>query len=308
MKTHLLCLIHFTAFLCLSTVTHADIAPEPISGGISIVVPGSSQTEIALLHNTVKMQVSPTLCKTRAFFRLRNTGKATKLEVGFPLMYEGEAADFQVFIDDKLIPFKDKTKETKTPIGQPHTLRWKVWPMKFEEGATHLVEARYSNPITRNWSAWDYYASFRHTKETGWDYDLSEYGLKEPVQLSEWLKIKTVEYILVTGSYWKGPIKRCRVEADIENVATDSMVGVLPSAKSFSSKKIIWEWKNVEPARNVALSFVGGVSPRQKIIPYLEKIAAQNPEDEKITETLEKIKQDFTDEKIKERQKTFTKS
>jgi len=304
MKIH-----HFyaTAFLCCSMSARADIAPEPISGGISLEVPGSSQTEIALVHNTVKMQISPTLCKTRAFFRLHNTGKGTSLEVGFPLVYKGEAADFQVFINDKLVPFKDKTKETKVVPWKTVTLRWKVWPMKFKEGATHLVEVRYSNPPSEGWStAMEEYSAYSNVRKTGLDYDLSKYGNDEPILLSDWLKIKTVRYILVTGSYWKGPIERCRVEADIQAVAVDSMIEVLPEAKSFSSQKVAWEWKNVEPARNVALTFVGGVSPLEEIVPYLEKIAAQNPDDEKITETTAKMKQDFTDDKIKARQKTFT--
>ncbi len=309
MNTKTLFLIGITGLSCLPLVAQADIAPDPMSGGISLEAPGSSKTEIALLHNTIKMQVSPNLCKTRAFFRLHNTGKIVDLEVGFPLMYEGEAADFKVFVDNEPVVFKDKTQEDKTPIGQKFIRRWKVWEMKFEADQTYLVEVRYSNTPSAGYSAtldYEEYPFYNHWRDTGFDYDLSDFGYNESISLHDSVKIKTVRYILTTGSYWKGPIERCRVEASIESVATDSIVEVQPPAKSFSPKQLVWEWKNVEPARNVALTFVGGLSPRQTIIPYLEKIAAKNPQDATLQETLIKLRKDFpNDHKINERQKSF---
>lgn len=66
------------------SVARADVAPNPLSGGISLETTGREPTEITLRHNTVKIKVTPQLCTTRAFFRLHNMGAATALEVGFP--------------------------------------------------------------------------------------------------------------------------------------------------------------------------------------------------------------------------------
>ncbi|HEX8551968.1 MAG TPA: hypothetical protein VF681_10495 [Abditibacteriaceae bacterium] len=293
----------------VSPSVQADIAPEPMSGGISLEAPGSSRTEIVLLDNVVKMHVSPKLCKTRAFFRLNNTGKTTALEVGFPLLYKGEAADFLVFVDNKRVGFKDRTQATKTPIGQPHTRRWKVWTMQFKRGATRSVEVRYSNRLAHGvyWgSEGKSYPSFLKWRRTRKDYNLADYGYPARIELHEFLSVKTVEYVLTTGSYWKGPIKHCRVEVNIDNVATDSIVEVRPLAKFFSTQRLVWEWTNVEPARNVVITFVGGMSPRQTTIPYLEKVAARNPLDEELQETLNGMKRDFSSARnIKERQERF---
>ncbi len=309
MRTLALFLASIVGSSCLPFAVQADIAPDPMSGGVSLEVPGSSQTEIALRHNTVKIQVSPSRCKTRAFFRLHNTGKDTNLEVGFPLTRKGEAADFQVFVDNKSIGFNDKTKEGTTPIGQKRIRRWKAWTMNFAPNATHLVEVRYSNQLSEGWSrnlSDFYYPTYREWETTGKDYNVGDYGYKERAELHDWLQIKQAEYILVTGSYWKGPIERCRVEVDVENVATDSIADVQPPPKSFSPRQIVWQWNNVELPRNIGIVFVGGLSPRRTIIPYVEKIAAQNPQDEKIQTTLTMMKQDFPNEqKEKERQNSF---
>jgi hypothetical protein len=242
---------------------------------------------------------------------LRNTGAKVALEVGFPLAYEGEAADFEVFIDDEHVYFKDKMVEGKTPIGQPYTRRWKVWGMNFNVGQTHLVEVRYSNPPAPGYSGYlglSQYPFYYYWRETGFDYDMADFGYTKHVQLHDWLEIKSAQYLLITGSYWKGPIARCLVEIDFKNIPIDSLIEIRPPAHSFSPKRVVWEWKNVEPARNVELVFMGA-SPRQTTIPYLEKIAAQHPEGEKrkrLQETLDKMKLDFlSDKKMKERQKSF---
>jgi hypothetical protein len=302
-------LLSLLAWVLSLLPAQADVAPEPMSGGISLEVPGNGQTKIALLHNTVKLHISPRLCKTRAFFRLYNMGEATELEVGFPLIYEGEAADFKVLVDDEPVAFEDRTKEDKTPVGQPYTRRWKMWRMSFNRSQTHLVEVRYSNTPVHDWSAklsdTGTYPAYYQWRATGKDYNIGDFGYKERIELREWVIAKAVRYILVTGSYWKGPVERCRVEVDMEGITMDSIVEVRPPAQSFSPQQIVWEWKNVEPAHNIALIFVGGVSPRQTIIPYLEKIAAHHPQDEKLQDTLRMMKQDFAEEKIRERQKSF---
>ena len=302
-----------TASLCLlSFPARCDVAPDPMSGGISIVTPGKTNTEIALVHNTVKLQISPKLCKTRAFFRLRNTGPQTELEVGFPLIRDQNVADFTVFIDDERQAHEDRAEARKTPIGQPYTQRWKVWRMAFDEGQTRLVEVRYSNPPSLGYTlklkldtGFNFYPFYWEARTTGRDYDLADYGFAESAKLSELVTIKMVKYILITGSYWKGPIERCRVEADIQHLPTDSLIEIRPPAHSFSSRQVVWEWKNTDPVRNVDLVFLGG-SPRQTVIPYLEKISAAHPEDEIVKTTLTQMKQHFLHtEKVLQREKDF---
>ncbi|HEX8832857.1 MAG TPA: hypothetical protein VF719_01590 [Abditibacteriaceae bacterium] len=293
---------------CFSPLpSHADIAPEPMSGGISLSSPGHKKTDIALVDNTVKIKVTPQRCTTQAFFRLHNTGKATELEVGFPLLYKGESTDFQVFADGVLLKFKDRVEHTQTPIGQKITQHWKVWRMRFKAGQTQRVEARYSNPPAPGSTdrlTGIGYPSYRKWRRTGFDYNLRDYGHPESVELHEWIAIKQVSYVLVSGSYWKGPIGRCRVEVDISEVPSDSFVDVQPPAHYFSAQKVVWDWSKVEPRYNVAVTFMGA-SPQQTM-PYLETIATRQPEDEALLQTLTAFKKDFADaQTVNERRRQF---
>ncbi len=278
------------------SVMRADIAPNPLSGGISLETTGRESTDIALRHNTVKIVVTPTRCITRAFFRLHNLGAATKLEVGFPLRYQGESPDFQLFINDKPVTFRDQVENYVTPIGQPRPRHWKAWDMSFPEGETHLVEVRYSNPPAEDYvdemGYYGRYPIYRHKIETDEDYDLADFGYGKSQMLSDWVKVKTMRYILVSGSYWKGPIERCRVEADISALPTDGIIRVSPIPASFSAQKIVWQWSDIEPANNVRFTFMGA-SPQKEIIPYLRKILQSKPKDEAAKETLWMMERDF---------------
>lgn len=284
------------ALCAKALIARADIAPNPLSGGISLQTTGREQTEIALRHNTVKIIVSPMLCTTRAFFRLHNTGAATALEVGFPLMYQGESKDFQLFIDDKSATFHDKTEQVMVPIKGLIPRYWKAWDMKFEADETQLVEVRYSNPPDEGYleELGDHgrYPIYQQKIETDNDYDLADYGYGKSQILSDWAKIKTMEYILVSGSYWKGPIERCRVEADISALPNDGMIRVAPMPTSFSSRQIVWKWTDMEPTHNVRFLFLGA-SPRRQIIPYLQKILQSKPDDEPLQLTLALMTRDF---------------
>lgn len=117
-------------------------------------------------------------------------------------------------------------------------------------------------------------------------------------------KLNMMEYILVTGSYWKGPIERCRIEVDIESLAFDAISDVFPAAQSMTASRILWSWTNVEPPRNIQLIFLQD-SPA-KIISCWEKIAEQHPSDLALRDNLALLKTDFQDEaKVRERQKKF---
>lgn len=280
------------------SVARADIAPNPLSGGISLQTTGREPTEIALRHNTVKIKVTPQLCTTRAFFRLHNTGAPVRLEVGFPLMYKGESKDFQLFIDDKAATFRDKIEHGFTPIKQPYVRHWKAWNMKFEAGQTQLVEVRYSNPPSEGYSdnlaQWGRTPFYQNWIATLFDYDVADFGYSKSEKLSDWTKVKMMEYVLVSGSYWKGPIERCRVEADIEEIPTDGIIDVFPAAQLMSPRQIVWQWRDVEPQSNIRFVFMG-VSPRRQIMPMLEKILRANPDDEPVRKTLDLMTRDFAE-------------
>ena len=297
--------------LLISAIARADIAPDPMSGGISLQTTGREQTDIALRHNTVKIVVTPTLCTTRAFFRLKNEGAATKLEVGFPLSYQGESADFQIFIDDKAREFREKVERGFTPIKQPYVRHWKAWDMKFAAGETHLVEVRYSNPPSEGYSTnlneFTTYPFYQNWRATEFDYDVADFGYARSEKLSDWVKIRMMDYVLVSGSYWRGPIERCRVEADIAAVATDAIIDVFPPAQEMSPEKIVWHWENVEPSRNVRFVFMKH-SPERLILPYLKSILQKHPGDESIAETLRWMKNDFGANTKTKRLQDFIKS
>ncbi|HEX9995701.1 MAG TPA: hypothetical protein VGB45_01045 [Abditibacterium sp.] len=291
------------------TAARADIAPDPMSGGISLGVMGKEKTDVSLIHNTVKLQISPSLCKTRAWFRLKNTGPASGFEVGFPLNYQGEAKDFEVWIDGKAQKVEDRAIQYQVPINRLKTRYWKIFPMKFKAKETLLAEVRYSNAPPQGWattlnSQQGAYPLFSKWRRTGFSYSLADFGIKEGGQMHDWVALRTVQYILVSGSEWKGPIERCRVEANIENIAPDALTDVRPPAHFVSPRQLKWEWKQVNPAENIVINFMGH-APLETIA-VLEKIAAKHPDDEAVAETLKAMKIDFPDAAtIRERQKSF---
>lgn len=288
-------------------VGYGDIAPDPLSGGVSITVSGDSKTSVTLLHNTVKIRLSARRCYTRAFFRLKNLGETDELEIGFPMIKKDDAADFVAFVDDKLQVIENKEETYSDRLGRPREHYWKAWKMTFAAGQTRLIEVRYNNPPSSGYSPilQGRYPSYDKWLATGVDYKLSDNGYDKEIELHEWLNILQMRYLLVTGSYWKGPIERCRVEVDLSDLPLDAVLEVRPAAHLINSQRIVWEWQNIEPAANIYMTFLGA-SPRKSIIPYLEVITKDHPEDKALTATLEKLKRDFPDDAtILQRQSEF---
>ena len=278
----------------MAHIARADIAPNPMSGGVSIEVPGQSQTEIVLERNTVKMRVSPSLCRTRAWFKLRNTGPATQLEVGFPFRFEDEVADFRAWVDNDQQVIEDRTRERKVQTFKGKRLfvdRWKLWPMTFAHDETKLVEVRYSNL----------------TAETGSPYENLKGGSGRAPRgqeslLNDLLSARQIEYTLVTGTYWKGPIGHCRVELLLDGIPDDAVVALIPPAHRFGENQIVWEWSGLkqEPQGNIAAVFFT-TSPTTNIIPVLDRF--YNPgANESFAAEVKSFKEDFLDPyKSKER-------
>ncbi len=195
-----------------------------------------------------------------------------------------------------------------TPIGQHRPQYWKAWNMSFAAGQTHLVEVRYSNPpsagVTTNLRAFTGYNFSNYDINGPTDYQMADYGFPRRVMFSELGKLRMMQYILVTGSYWRGPIERCTVEADIEAVVDDAICAVFPPAQILNSQRILWSWTDIEPPRNIRLIFLSDAP--KKIIPYLEQIAARNPNDLALRDNLADMKADFLDEeKVRLRRKKF---
>lgn len=103
------------------------------------------------------------------------------------------------------------------------------------------------------------------------------------------LASRHVEYILITGGHWSGPIGRCHIEITFHGMTTDNLELDSPLFKkdqaTITSDKIVWDLKNYEPKEDVRLTFTPNIN-RKETLALLEKFRKPRPYDPILTEML----------------------
>jgi len=103
---------------------------------------------------------------------------------------------------------------------------WLVWPMTFEPRATHVVEVDYHLPYRGPYS-----------------YDLRGFH--------------AVEYVLVSGGFWDGPIGRAVITVELADGCTHEHLDALPALGREGYERtetgFRWDLHDLEPAEDLAI-------------------------------------------------------
>ena len=263
------------------------LRPDPLSGGVSLTSPGEGHTDITMVEELVQLKVSATTCHTHVSFTLKNTGQDTNLEVGFPFAYPGELKEFTALVDGKAAETAEHSKIYVTPLKQQHTGYWRVWKMNFRAGESHNVEVAYTSPTTV-WMQTFYFDD----RTSPWYHGAA----KDAVDAA--IEARMVRYILMTGSYWKGPIGRCRIEMTLDGLTKDNVRDIQPAGATVSQNSIIWDLHDLKPEQDMIVTFHPHLRD-EETIGFLENLQTQHPDDFSII--------DFLSREYSKREETFYK-
>jgi hypothetical protein len=194
----------------------ADIAPNPIQAkGISVKYP----TEIKMTYEKVTVYLTLDSSFVHCYFKLHNEGKAEKIEIGYPYMNtspytlpNSTFAPINVYQNGKRIDdikmFETDSRSPKTNINS-----WYLWNTYFDENETIVIKVSYSLPhgIVKN----DLYYKF--------------------------------DYLLSTGSGWKGKIDTAEIIVNLKNFDKNLILKTSPENFTVSDKQLIWKFYNIEP-------------------------------------------------------------
>ena len=264
----------------------ADIAPDPLSGGKNLAIRGREKTKVAMVDEIVKLRVSRDTCQTDVVFTMKNIGtKAETMQVGFPYYYPDEMNGFQAIVDGKPIEVANATdKGTKGTLDEPgsYPVHWKTWNTTFAPDQPVKVAVSYSTKLKER----DLLTQFD-------EFEL--YALRDLLQKDDQPRAKkkfasrNLEYILVTGSHWSGPIGRCRIEVTLQEMTTENLAFGSPSFEKqkavITQDKIVWDLKDYEPQGNVQFTLTPDLT-RTDLLKLLEQYRKKQPHEPNITRIL----------------------
>jgi hypothetical protein len=193
----------------------ASADPMPMSAG-AVPAPATS-TEIALAREELVVDLTRKEARVRAALTLVNRGPATRLAVGFPC---------DAGADPGLAGLDCRTKIVVRIGGKKVAARkvkrtW-VWPMRFAAGQSVEVVVSYAS------------------------------RLRNERYENPFLGMGTLYYRLATGARWAGPIGELSMRV---NLPTDAIAHIAPAGYTREHGAVIWNLRDVEPDRDVALLF-----------------------------------------------------
>jgi hypothetical protein len=262
----------------------ADIAPHPLSGGVTLGRNGGATNHVAMVEEVVRLSVSETECRTTATFQMKNVTRGpVEMQVGFPFAFEGDLVDFVAKVDGKPV---DGIKDTP-PVRRR---QWKVWQMTFPADKTTTIEVSYRNQLQGIYS-WTVGLASGSVDRTL----LDRAGEAERAELEKRLVCRDVKYILETGRGWAGPIGRCRVEVTLEGLKVDNLLpqyprpliedGMLRHAPEVRTNTIVWDVQDYEPESDISFQVTPHIT-RQEMHDLLARFNARFPDDPKIARHL----------------------
>jgi hypothetical protein len=229
----------FGLFLFLGAAARADIAPDPLNGGVTLK-PFDSSTSVAMAEEAVDMTLEPEKLAVRAKFLMENTGSAHDLEVGFPTAYEGELKDFVARVDGKDVAARH---EVKAIDGAKKKLRehWIVWKARFEAGKKQTVDVSYWVKPRREMFM------VQNMLSSTWFKDQDQEGRYAP---------RTAGYILKTGAPWKGTIGKAVVTLRLAGgLTSENLRRSSPAGAKEIEGGLVWTFKDFEPTEDIAVTY-----------------------------------------------------
>lgn len=240
-------------------------------------------TQIEMVGEVVNIYISKSEFHTTAEFSLHNSGKAVTTDVGFPFdeepRYQTKPKNFQASIAN--VPVTT-IKEGHTPYEEPGFYKidmWKHWTMHLDAGQNIIVHVSYDNdmvPTSDSTNAFD-----QIMLGDGSANSVDQPAYRELVEA----KAYNVQYILITGSRWKGPIGDCRIIVHTDKIGREKVRSVAPLPDAISDKEIIWHWRNFKPHADLRISLFDKRTLSSQIEQF-RAACAKRPNDAKLVACL----------------------
>lgn len=219
----------------------ADVAPvRPVPGGM--VVPVESR-DVTMLDEKVELFLGRAGYDVTVTYRFRNEGRAQVVEMGFPNREENPpemtlaaVKDFQALVGDRRLPVIRRAGKTEKTDTRTVINFWECFSVPFAAGEVKTIVNTYRQR---------YDVDYRQTR-------------------------RLVEYVLVTGAYWKGTIGRIEVVATPRGLRWDDLeartawdarggkqrfaLSASPAGFTRAGEKLSLTLRDVKPTENVVLA------------------------------------------------------
>jgi hypothetical protein len=175
---------------------------------------------VQMVSEDVTISLDAVSARVEGYFFLKNLGKPGKIKVGFPLDRDGELIGFTA-------------GDTKTYGNYPieSLPQAKVFTVSFDYAGEILTLVNHYQTI------------------------LQPQEPKRRIPLSNLL----FTYILKTGAFWKGPIKKAKITLILHHIPFDQIVTISPKGYSYDDKnypRITWNFQNFEPTQDIEISIL----------------------------------------------------
>lgn len=196
---------------------------------------------------------------------MQNTGDQDEtMEVGFPAFRSTDFTKFTVSVDGEKVTPRDATVSDQSADGFERKQRWKVWQSTFVAGRTQRVEVRYQHSL----------AERLHPDEGVF------------LNNAERFQTVPVNYILVTGRDWHGPIGKCRIEMTFDGWKQENALnwGLYSAHCKVKSGRVIWDIRDFEPKYDLGVGLMPNAT-RKDLRQALEQAMRKSNEGEVAIQT-----------------------
>lgn len=252
--------------LFVSTGLSADVIPDPLLYPSGLAGLPKENKSIAMIEEDLRIQLRGMTARVDVRFVLENSGPAVKLEVGFP---PGGVENLKVAIDGESIKVRRAKYPARFQSGRTFEIDWFAWPMSFKEQQKRVIDLSYDSKIREQRSEMP-----------------ATLGAAERDRLTRMSESRDFHYVLHTGAYWKGPIRRCAVRFEFDKaIPRDRLLRAKPAGSAFDGKTINWDLKDFEPRGDISISWSPNAS-RTELIDELVKVAEKHPADSFVIRTV----------------------
>jgi hypothetical protein len=199
-----------------------DSAVVGVSG---VIKPMESHPSIVLRSHVVKIKLAPAHADVDCTFVLHNTGKATRVLIGFPESGGGDIVVpkmgfryFRSYVDGKRVQVR--VQEQRRDVDPGGYFRWYLKRVRFGAGQTRVIRNVYRAPLG--------------AISTGHDF---------------------FDYILTTGASWKGKIGRSDIIVELSGLDHVVDLEIRPEGYRRVGNRIVWRLENYEPKENIFIMF-----------------------------------------------------
>jgi hypothetical protein len=199
-----------------------DTAVVGIGG---VIKPMENHPSIVLRSHVVKVKITPEYADVDCTFVLHNTGKATRVLIGFPESGGGDIVVpkmgfeyFRSYVDGKRVQVR--VKEQRREVDSAGYFRWYLKRVRFGTGQTRVIRNVYRAPLG--------------AVSTGHNF---------------------FDYILTTGASWKGKIVRSDIIVELSGLDHVVDLEIRPEGYHRVGNRIAWRFENYEPNENIFIMF-----------------------------------------------------